>query len=364
MRINARGHAVHGELSTSLDGMPLLPGVRATQPDWLTETEVGYQVQRDGRWSLEVCDVKTRTTRPLDPGPANLFAARAGVWAAWGPAGVRSNAHPFLPGAGLWGVGHDGCLAYCRSQQQGTGIVLRALDGTTHEYAIGSGVLDPHIVDAGTACYTSRYRLQTIGVPAGVTVADQIFQPRLIRLPFGVWWLCYHTPDRLLLQPLADPVGYVVEDAPTTFDPDAVALDASTIRVVWSTTPGAAAAAFRRVDVDLTAPRVELRPAPPPVVPPVAERPRITITQYTPMRGAVPLTVTAVCALSGGPATRIFWRQRLRGDLPWVRVANNPPTDPDHHFVFTATGTYEIGVDVVGPGGSDSTARPRIIEVT
>lgn len=363
MRLNTLGQAVHGELTPNVDGVALFPGVRATSPDWLSDTEIGYQVQRAGRWYLEACEVKTKSVRVLDQNPANVFTARSGVWAAWGPTGIRSNVHPSLPMAGLWGVGWDGALGYCRSQQLGTGLLLRSVDGIESEYAIGSPVHDAHIVTAETAAYVSRGRLQTVGMATPVTVPEAIYQPRLIEMPSGAWWVLYHTSDRLLLQPVTDPVGYVVVDTPTTFDPDAVAIGPTTIRVVWSTTQGAGAAAFQRRDIDLTDVRVALTPEDP-EPPPPQPRPRITIQSYDPQSGPAPLTVRAVRALAGGPATRVRWRQRRAGIPAWTQVADNPARDNDHHYHFTTPGTYEIGVDVVGPGGTDGTARPRVVEVT
>jgi len=92
--------------------------------------------------------------------------------------------------------------------------------------------------------------------------------------------------------------------------------------------------------------------------------PLVTITDYNPQAGAHPLTVRAVRALSGGPATTLTWRMRREGATDWTPVAVNPATDPDHSFVFPSAGSYEIGVDVVGPGGSNGTVTPRKVRVS
>jgi len=354
-------------LTLVVDGVAVVEGLRSTAPDWLDESTTIQQVQDGSRWLLKACDVATKALRILDAEPANVVAASGtGVWAAWRGTGVRSNVHPKLPGAGLWGVGHDGTLGYCRSQQAGTGLVFRSTNGNETEVFAGRGLRDVQVVAYGVAAVVSGNKLRTVGTPDPAVVDDAIFQPRLVQLRrSGEWWILYHTHDRLLLQPLTDPVGYVVTTpGALTFNPDVVELSSGKLRVVWSTTQGEGPNAFRFRDVDLTTARTPLDDTPPPPIPPIVERPRITITSYDPHAGPAPLTVRAVCQLSGGPATAVLWRQRASGATGWTVVATNPATDPDHHFKFSTPGLFEIGVDVQGPGGSDGTVTARLVEVT
>ena len=369
MRLNVRGQACHGLLTLAVDGREIVPGLRSTAPDWLEDGVAICQVEDGPRWVLNACDIATGGLRLLDGEPATTVAASgAGVWAAWRSTGIRSNVHPAIPLAGLWGVGRDGALGYARLQQQGTGIVFRSTSGSESEAFAGIPLRDVHIVAYGVAAAVSRGLLRTVGTPAAVTVPEEVFGPRLLqRRRSGEWWVLYHTQDRLLLHPLTSPIGYIVTTPGLpTYEPDFVELASGLIRVVWSTTAGAGPAAYRVRDIDLASARTPLTPQPPhppPQPPPIEEPPRVTIASYEPRRGPAPLVVTAIRQLSGGLATRLLWRQRLQGDPKWIQVASNPASDPDHHFNFPTPGTYEIGVDVTGPGGSDGTVTPRIVEV-
>jgi hypothetical protein len=101
------------------------------------------------------------------------------------------------------------------------------------------------------------------------------------------------------------------------------------------------------------------QPAPP-------ERPRVTISSYTPQSGTVPpdLAVRAVAQLSGGPATKLLWSQQRDGGAWQVVAPDNAPDDPDHTYRFSQPGSYGLRVRVEGPGGSDETGTPRIVTVT
>jgi hypothetical protein len=87
--------------------------------------------------------------------------------------------------------------------------------------------------------------------------------------------------------------------------------------------------------------------------------PTITIRDYWPRSGATPLTWQAT-AVTTGKVERIVWRWRKQGTKAWIKK------DDDTHttVTFSEPGTWEIGVDVYGPTGSDGTATPRLIVVT
>lgn len=112
------------------------------------------------------------------------------------------------------------------------------------------------------------------------------------------------------------------------------------------------AAAAARVAASATTPPLERYPAP-----------QVTIASYAPTSGPHPLRVRAVRTLSGGPAVTLTWRYRPVGATSWTTAAVNAATDPDHTFQFNVAGTYEIGVDAIGPGGKNGTGLPRKVVV-
>lgn len=386
MRINSKAHACHGLETLSVNGKICVPGMRSTAPDWLddrpgAEEEAIFQRELpvgSEHWELAACNIKTQNVRPLEPNisaisrqGATVIYGGAGVWAAQTSAGIRSNVHTFQPIAGLWGVGRDGCLGYCERQQSGTGIVFRAIDGTELKVEQNTPMHDVHIVSFGVAAYVHSGKLYTIGVPAPVTVPEEIFEPRLLHLYNDTWAVGYHTQNRLLFQPLITAAeGYVVWNGAGTFSPDWHETSPHCIRGVWSTTEAEGPTRFRSTggeygpDLDIVKMPVQpltLPPVPPPTRP---DRPRVTIVSYQPQAGRAPMTVRAVRGLSGGPAMRLYWLRRQHApNARWETVANNPASDPDHHFQFDEPGVYEIAVEVTGPGGSDRTGAVRLVTV-
>jgi hypothetical protein len=88
-------------------------------------------------------------------------------------------------------------------------------------------------------------------------------------------------------------------------------------------------------------------------------KPTITIRgDYGPREGRAPLTWTAHAVITGD-VRRIVWRWRRQGQTGWTTKEDDTTT----HVTLTEPGTYEIGVDAHGPGGSDGTAIPRLIVV-
>ena len=94
---------------------------------------------------------------------------------------------------------------------------------------------------------------------------------------------------------------------------------------------------------------------------PVAPHATPTITirdDYGPREGRAPLT-WAAHAVTTGNVTRIVWRWRKQGSAAWTKKED----DAETRVTLSEPGTYEIGVDAYGPGGSDGTALPRLIVV-
>lgn len=88
-------------------------------------------------------------------------------------------------------------------------------------------------------------------------------------------------------------------------------------------------------------------------------KPTITIRDdYGPKAGRAPLTWRAT-AMTTGELTRIVWRWRRQGAKAWETKDDDVQTT----VTLKEPGTYEIGVDGYGPGGSDGTAIPRLIVV-
>jgi hypothetical protein len=90
--------------------------------------------------------------------------------------------------------------------------------------------------------------------------------------------------------------------------------------------------------------------------------PAVTIMSYVAM-ARVGEAARAVAKLSGGPATTLQWLSRPVGRTEWSVRATNPADDLDHSFMFDAPGSYEIGVKVTGPGGTNQTGARRVIDV-
>lgn len=87
--------------------------------------------------------------------------------------------------------------------------------------------------------------------------------------------------------------------------------------------------------------------------------PTITIRDdYGPTKGRAPLTWHAT-AVTTGDVSRIVWRWRRQGEKSWTSKEDDRRTS----VTLPDPGTYEIGVDAYGPGGSDGTAKPRLIIV-
>jgi hypothetical protein len=87
--------------------------------------------------------------------------------------------------------------------------------------------------------------------------------------------------------------------------------------------------------------------------------PSITIRDdYGPKQGRAPLTWHATAVITGD-VTRIVWRWRKQGATGWTKKEDGVYTT----VTLDEPGTYEIGVDGYGPGGSDGTATQRLIVV-
>jgi hypothetical protein len=91
--------------------------------------------------------------------------------------------------------------------------------------------------------------------------------------------------------------------------------------------------------------------------------PALTIGSYEPQRGPAPLHVRAVAAVTAGRFATFIWRWRRLGDAAWQIAAANPASDPDHTFIFSDPGPYEISLRGEGPEGTDETVRQRIVTV-
>jgi hypothetical protein len=92
---------------------------------------------------------------------------------------------------------------------------------------------------------------------------------------------------------------------------------------------------------------------------PLHAQPTVTIRDdYGPREGRAPL-IWAAHAVITGDVTRIVWRWRKQGQTDWTKKQG----EADTRVTLTEPGTYEIGVDAYGPGGSDGTAVQRLIVV-
>jgi hypothetical protein len=280
MRLNARGQAVAGVGAgqISIDNVPITNG-KGGAPNWFTDDVVIYNGTKDGReWKILHYDIRTKKTQPVDDKGGNDVYAGNGVWARWlgdrGVTGLTASTGFSSPPAGLLEVGWDGVIYYCPDRQVGKGLIARTPSGSE------TIVLSPTQTTAlnvrgtvGGAIYTGyNNRIGTWKLPKVVPVSGDIFNPRAVLVGF-TWWVVYATHTRLLAQPFADPVGYVIADLGNTFGHDAVLFNGK-IRVAYSTTQGEQPGQTKIVDVDLTKPRVPLEstpipPKPEPPMPPI-----------------------------------------------------------------------------------------------
>ena len=264
MRLNRRGQAVLGigDGTVSIDGKVITKGGGAC---WLTDDTILYQTTHGAKYVLESTRQDGVKTLVSEQG-ANELAAGGGVWAAWGPSGVRDSLGRSFPKAGLLDVSREGVIAICPDRQSGRGARLLTPTPVDVPECVASGV---RLVGSRLVWIRSGKVQSNQGAP--VTIAAPNYSPVPVQVG-AAWWLLYQDGNRLLLQPWHEPVGYIVHDKPETFSPDAVLLPNGQIRVAWSVTQGEGPTALRVRDIDISAKRVDLsRPVvvtPPPPPPP------------------------------------------------------------------------------------------------
>ena len=99
---------------------------------------------------------------------------------------------------------------------------------------------------------------------------------------------------------------------------------------------------------------------------PVVNAPKGTIVSY-PTEVKPNEKAKAVWAkdLTSGPITSIHWWYKRQGSSTWIDATpnGNSPSDPDHHYVFSVEGKYDIELEMIGPGGRDRTSKVRTITV-
>lgn len=266
-RFSVKGRVAAGiaGAGVSIDGKVV--ATTAGGEEWLNANSVVYsrKVAEPDQWGVFSHDGLVE--KALDPKGANRLYGGGEVWAAWTPSGIRSNLHPAMPAAGLFGVGPDGTMAFCRNFGSGVGLVLRAPDGAEVELTT-TAVKDVQVLGRRDALWVAAGRIKSSLPLAGdpITPVGYCEVPRLTSSPTQTFLIYFNSDavgERLVVQTKWDsPVGYTLLEAPPNglraFRPDLKWLDGK-LYAVWSVTEGAGPASIRKVEVDLTQPVKDLR---------------------------------------------------------------------------------------------------------
>jgi hypothetical protein len=364
--LNASGSVAHGlaGTTTSVDNRAVAAGGGGESSRWFDDTHVIYQ--RNADLALALYDTVSGATSVVDARGANNMRANGGVWAAWlAGTGVFSSTGMRLPDAGLLDVGPDGAIAYTPIYQSGRGAIVRDVGG--HELTLDGGdwVVGLELLGGGRAIWTNGITIRTAGIPPVTMVAPAIWRPRAAEVG-GEWWVAYWTETRgLVLHPFASPFGYVLRSTPDAFSHDVRAI-AGRLRVAFATNLGESAGSVVVIDVDLSAPRTDLRvtaPAPPvPDAPPQPTAPQpagLTDAQFT--------TLERVRAKYGAHVTpqeigailnEVAWIHRGEGLGLQAKAGGTVAFQPrTNRMIWNGIRIGNVGQDVLG-GASIGLATP------
>ena len=94
--------------------------------------------------------------------------------------------------------------------------------------------------------------------------------------------------------------------------------------------------------------------------------PKVTITDYQPTTGPVPLAVRATWAEQpgSGPIAYVEWLIKRDGGGAWETDAHNPSSDLDHTYAITSPGVWLLALRAEGPGGTHQTGARRAVQAT
>lgn len=273
--LNSLGNVAHGKggVGAFLNNVQFDDGGGA---DWLTNRDIAYQhCGADGCY-VALYDSHTGQIRraildehhPFYNCGANAVFAGGGVWAAWlnAPnnhgvyAGLYASNGLHLPAAGLVAVGPTGAIAYVPNRQNGLGVDVQELDGSTWRLTDGIAY-DLQLIGRSQALWRNPDgTVATMGIPHPQTLPGGVWFPKAVLIN-DEWWLVYYSSTKgLVAHPFNSFVGYPILPSGDAW-PDAVTLSdvPNTIRVAWSITEGEAAGHIRHKDINIVVdPRIDL----------------------------------------------------------------------------------------------------------
>lgn len=292
MRLNSRGQAVMGiaggpisvefpgesapEIIADAEKTAAIPGGSAV---WYTDDIVIFngQIRPEENWRLVLYYMNDRKlgTVPDDPGGAHRIVASGGRYAAWlgGWGMYGSDARYRQPTMYPLDIGERGILAY-RDYQSGLGFWLMNPDPTMRDYRVDNVYAYDLRIDAlnRVSWKNDNGTLGLLGFPDGInSLPDvRVWTPVILRIG-DEDWIFYgdQRMERFCGRPLNSYLGYVLSGPGELFySPDVVLTPNGDVIAAWMRKQGELPDELRKIEVDLAAPRVDLRaPAPPPPPP-------------------------------------------------------------------------------------------------
>lgn len=235
-------------------------GVEGGNVQWLSGASILFQSMGVGGASapsLVSLVVATDTPSTADSAGANDLGAGGGVWGAWlAGSGFRSSVGglgPF-PDATIGYVSAEGQTVVIDDQQLGAGLTV--YDSSGNELlALAVTLTNPNVrlVDDILA-YQDASGWHLVDVTDGTTPQ---WAPRLapvgLLIPFymgSTLWVL-ESQDALTLRQATRAQGYIIEDQPIFFSPDAMALSATEARIGYCTNQGESVTSLILVDLDV-----------------------------------------------------------------------------------------------------------------
>jgi hypothetical protein len=277
--LNSRGNALAGiDGIVSIDGVPVsaLLGITAGGWRWISDDVIGGQAFINDAWTL------WKVNRPSEHGElsaldntmgANDFRAGGDQYLAYTvpPPYVRGTITKATGyGRALYDVGRDGVAAVKDDQTAERGVSI-AINGTT---------LAPYPDDVFIA-YQDGYLLSV--APAGLTLTSiatwthtgipdlGVRGGRICAAPGGQVYQVFYWLGYTVVQALGTYMGWVVRFSEHDFNPDVVAIDATTLIVATSYGQGERPEQTQKYTINLAVAPIDLRTLQPPIILPPVE---------------------------------------------------------------------------------------------
>lgn len=255
--LNARGQTLAGIAGqqASVNGvlLPVLGSCAFVDDD----TVVGQSL--DAARLLAVPIATPSAAQPIAAHGANLVVGGGGRWASFlasSPSQVDGSLGR-LTGASVYAAGPDGSIAWKRSYQASSGLVLTGPTGSTIELA-SAAPTDLQVLGSTEAIWCEgpgQYRALGRAVPRPAVLTQRI---RLVTVDGEDWLIVAGQNGGLFAHVDGQTSGYVLVQAPGEADSHDARVVNGEIVVVWSITMGERPQDVRTVMIDRTQPRVAL----------------------------------------------------------------------------------------------------------